>query len=67
MLRLQLEKLILYLNAHPDEKEMYSFDRHKFLACLIADGFLLEIDYGTLYMGGYGSADDVSFAPANTV
>lgn len=40
------------------------FNEDKFIAYLLAKGLLLEIEYGHLYLGGYGSADDFRFTPA---
>lgn len=35
-------------------------DKNKFLAFLIKSGFLLEIDYHTLYLGAYGRVFDIT-------
>ena len=40
------------------------FNEDKFIAYLLAKGLLLEIEYGHLHLGGYGSADDFRFTPA---
>lgn len=52
-----MDKLSEYLDSRPKQKEHYEFERHEFLAWLISLGLLMEIDYDTLYLGSYGSAD----------
>ena len=56
-----MEELQKFLDANEPMKTEYHFDQSKFLAHLLAQGFLLEIEYATLYLGSYSSADGVSF------
>lgn len=35
-----------------------------FLTALIAKGFLLEIEYGNIYLGSYWDFDDFGFTPS---
>lgn len=53
----------MYLDAHPDQKEQYSFKRDAFLAAVLAKGLLLEIEHGTLHLGSYSSIDDGNYCP----
>lgn len=39
----------------------YYFQSDEFLASLIAQGLLLEIEYYTLFLGAYANADSVGF------
>lgn len=54
-----------FLNAHPEQREDYSFEQDMFLAALLAKGLLLEVDYGTLYLGTYSSHDSFGFTTAH--
>jgi len=59
-----LAELAKHLEANPEQKERYHFREHSYLAFLLAQGLLMEVEYGTLYLGSYGS-DDVSFTPTH--
>jgi len=55
------DKLDEYLKEKPGQATRYEFEYREYLARLIADGLLLEIDYGTLYLGSYSTCDNMSF------
>lgn len=46
-----------------EEDEWRGFNEHAFLASLLAKGLLLEVEYGTLYLGQYSSSDAFRFTP----
>lgn len=52
-----------YLNANPKQKANYCFKPDGFLAKLLEKGLLLEIEYGTLYLGSYSSHEFFRFTP----
>ena len=52
------------LTEYLEKSQDTYFSEDKFLAYLLAKGLLLEIEYGHLHLGGYGSADDFKFTPA---
>ena len=56
-----MEKLKHYLTLHPKQNERYNFEKDMFLASLLAEGLLLEIDYGTFYLGAYGERTTINF------
>ena len=58
----ELEK---YKAAHPDQCEQYSFQQSAFLSALLGKGLLLEVEFGTLYLGAYSSCDELNFTPAS--
>ena len=58
-----MKKLSKYLEKHQDQKRAYAFKEYQFLSYLISAGLLLEIDYGTLFLGTYGTCEDVAFNP----
>ena len=49
------------LDANPEQKVNYCFESSAYLAELLAKGFLMEIEYKTLYLGSYNNPEDVSF------
>ena len=49
------EELGEYLNSNPEQKDSYCFEQDRFLATLLEKGLLLEVEYGTLYLGSYSS------------
>jgi hypothetical protein len=60
------EQLEAYL-AQPEnqeQRENYSFEDDKFIANLISQGLLLEIEYGTMYTGAYSNHSEFYFRPA---
>jgi len=62
------ERLDAYL-AEPENREQserYSFEDDKFIASLIAQGLLLEIEYGTMFTGSYSSHSEFYFRPAHS-
>jgi hypothetical protein len=52
-----------YIELNPFEKKEYHFNEDKFLAYLLSNGLLLEINYGHLHLSNYSSVEDVSFCP----
>ncbi len=60
----ELEK---YLTEHPEQRGDYQFKDAKWLATLLASGYLLEITHGVLHLGDYSRASEVEFTPIRTV
>ena len=58
-----MRMLSKYLEKHQDQKIEYNFKPSQFLSYLISEGLLLEVDYGTLFLGMYGSCEDITFNP----
>lgn len=58
-----MDELEAYKELHPDQVQ-YHFRPHEFLTSLLEKGYLLEIEYGTLYLGAYSSCEEISFTPA---
>lgn len=56
-------ELTEFLAANKDQADDCSFEHWAFLAALLAKGLLLEIEYGTLYLGAYGCHDRFRFDP----
>ena len=54
-----------YLAKKPDQRKEYEFLDYGYLAALTEKGLMLEIEYGTLFLGGYGCSDDVRFTPVS--
>lgn len=54
-----------FLSAHPEQRDDYSFEPDGFLAALLAKGLLLEVEYGTLFLGAYSCHESFSFTPAH--
>jgi hypothetical protein len=61
-----MAELAEYLEADKEQAEPYQFDMDAFLAALLRKGLLLEVEYGTFYLGGYSSASSIFFAPAKS-
>jgi hypothetical protein len=59
-----MTELADHLEAHPEQRESYRFEKDSYLAALLANGLLMEVDYGTLYVGSYSSHESVIFTPA---
>ena len=59
-----MAELAAHLEAHPEQREAYSFEGDSYLASLLAKGLLMEVDYGTLYLGAYSSHEGLGFTPA---
>lgn len=57
------EELGEYLNANPQQKVDYCFRPDGLLAKLLEKGLLLEVEYGTLYLGSYSSHEFFRFTP----
>ena len=57
------ERLDAFLDEHTDQREGYGFDDDAFIASLIAQGLLLEIEYSTIYTGAYASPGEFEFRP----
>lgn len=53
-----------YLTAHADQREEYRFEQDAYLSTLLAKGLLIEIEYGTLYLGEYACHESLGFIPA---
>lgn len=56
-----MQELEEYRIANPDQAEDYGFKENAFLAWLTAKGYLLEVEYGNLFLGSYATCDDVRF------
>lgn len=61
-----MDELERYLSANEEQRKDYNFDYDGYVAHLLAQGLLLEIEHGTLYLGSYSSAD-ISFRASQTV
>ena len=59
-----LDELAKHLGMNPEQKERYHFREQSYLAFLLAQGFLIKVEHGNLYLGSYAS-DDVSFTPTS--
>lgn len=57
------ERLETYLTEHSEQQERYNFEDDAFLAWLISQGLLLELEYSTMYTGAYSSSSEFSFRP----
>lgn len=55
---LQVE-LAEHINANPEQGEPYDFNEDSFLAALLAKGYLLEIEYSTLFLSGNSNYTEV--------
>jgi len=60
-------ELDTYLNEHPDQCERYGFEKDQFLSKLLEKGLLLEIEYGTLYLGQSNSNEEFNFTPGQII
>ena len=58
-----LTELNEYLNANPEQIKSYSFEEDRYLSMLLLKGLLLEIDYGTLYLGRHSCHETVYLNP----
>ena len=56
-----MERLRAFLAENPEQAENYHFMSDAFLASLIRQGLLLEIEYKRLYLGAYGHAESCHF------
>ena len=54
-----------YLCVNPEQRESYQFQQDGYLAVLLAKGLLMEVEYGTLYLGAYLSHDSFFFTPVH--
>lgn len=54
-------ELAAYLDANPEQKARYKFNADKFLASVIAKGYLVEIEefFDEWLLGDYSAADEV--------
>lgn len=59
-------KLEEYLAANPEQRTDYDFAQDQFLAALLAEGLLLEIQHGVLHLSSYGSVSEFRFTPAQS-
>ena len=57
-------ELAEHLNANPAQREAYHFEDDSFLAALLSNGLLLEVEYGTLHMTDYANHEEFRFTPA---
>lgn len=57
-----MDELEIYLNQNPKNRETYCFSESGFLGFLHQKGFLLDIEYGNLYLGAYSQAEEVRFS-----
>lgn len=60
-----IAELAQHLEAHPEQRESYHFEHDSYVATLLAKGLLLEVEYGTLYLGAYSSHEEMRFTPAS--
>lgn len=60
-------ELAEHLEAHPEQRDPYRFEKDSYLARLLAKGLLMEVEYGTLYLGSFSSHESFSFIPASEV
>lgn len=51
-----------YLEANPEDRESYSFHEDAFLAKLLQEGYLEEIDYGRIFLGSYSCAEHFRYS-----
>lgn len=58
------EELAAHLDAHPEQRAPYKFQQTSYTASLLAKGLLMEVSYGTLYLGGYSNHEELGFTPA---
>lgn len=58
-----LAELGKFLKKHPKQSANYEFETSMFLASLLRDGLLLEVEFGNLFLGGYGNHEEVRFKP----
>ena len=58
-----LAELAAHLDAQPEQRESYAFSGDSYVAALLAKGLLLEVDYGSLYLGSYSSYAELRFTP----
>jgi hypothetical protein len=61
-----MAELATYLAEHADQAIEYRFRQAEFLATLLGKGFLLEIVYGSLYLGDYENHAEISFTPTQS-
>ena len=59
------EELAKYLNNNPEQMDNYCFEEDSFLASVLAKGFLLELEHGTIHLADYGRYAECRFTPAN--
>lgn len=53
-----------HLKAHPEQTQEGYFEQDMVLTRLIAQGYLLEIEHGTIHGDGcYGGPDSMSYTP----
>ena len=50
-----MRELSLWLQSHPEQKEVYGFHPSEFVSYLLAERFLVKIQYGTFFLGSYDS------------
>ena len=60
-----MKELEEYKAANPEKSKDYNFGEDAFLAAIISKGYLMEVEYGNLYLGSYGCCRDVRFTPTN--
>ena len=53
------------LNSNPDQMDNYCFEEDSFLASMLANGLLLEIEYGTMHLTDYSNHEEFRFTPSN--
>lgn len=58
-----MAELIEYRAAHHLAHDD-NFEKDEFLATILAKGLLIEIEYGTLFLGSYYSCEDFTFTPS---
>lgn len=53
------ELLDEFMSTRPEQLPRYKFDEHGFLAMLATSGYILDIKYHNLFLGGYSDHEDV--------
>jgi hypothetical protein len=57
------EELVKYLDANQEERKTNNFQSERYLKMLLKNGLLMEIDYGTIFLGEYGGYKEFRFTP----
>ncbi len=58
-------ELEAYLDDNPKERIGGDFKEEKFFAALLAKGFLLEIEYGNIFLTSFADYRQFKFTPAS--
>lgn len=55
--------LEVYLQENPKNREDYYFEPDRFIAYLVREGYVKEIEFDTFFLSGYGSVDEIEYRP----